>query len=120
MQKADKKDDVLRSAFNQYFGLDFTGLVLNEIREKRSMAYTAYAFVGTQGIAGQASYLRGYIGTQKDVYKRQTYYQVYPEFKKVLTKKVRSVHNYEMTPVSYTHLRPLHIYYIQLRHPSRP
>ena len=41
MQKADKKDDVLRSAFNQYFGLDFTGIVLNEIREKRSMAYTA-------------------------------------------------------------------------------
>ena len=26
-----------------------------------------------------------------------TYYQVYPEFKKVLTQKVRSVHNYEMT-----------------------
>ena len=66
MQKADKKDDVLRSAFNQYFGLDFTGIVLNEIREKRSMAYTAYAFVGTQGIAGKASYLRGYIGTQND------------------------------------------------------
>ena len=39
---------------------------LNEIREKRSMAYTAYAFVGTQGIAGKASYLRGYIGTQND------------------------------------------------------
>ena len=66
MQKADKKDDVLRSAFNQYFGLDFTGIVLNEIREKRSIAYTAYAFVGTQGIAGKASYLRGYIGTQND------------------------------------------------------
>ena len=30
------------------------------------MAYTAYAFVGTQGIAGKASYLRGYIGTQND------------------------------------------------------
>ena len=30
MQKTDKKDDVLRSAFNQYFGLDFTGIVLNE------------------------------------------------------------------------------------------
>lgn len=57
---------MLRSAFNQYFGLDFTGIVLNEIREKRSMAYTAYAFVGTQGIAGKASYLRGYIGTQND------------------------------------------------------
>ena len=66
MQDTDKKDDVLRDAFNQYFGLDFTGIVLNEIREKRSMAYTAYAYVGTQGISGKASYLQGYIGTQND------------------------------------------------------
>lgn len=66
MQTADKKDDVLRDAFNQYFGLDFTGLVLNEIREKRSMAYTAYAYAATQGIAGKASYLYGSIGTQND------------------------------------------------------
>ena len=66
MQKADKQDDVLRQAFNQYFGLDFTGIVLNEIREKRSMAYSAYAYAGTQGLAGSASYLKGYIGTQND------------------------------------------------------
>ena len=66
MQAADKKDDVLRDAFNQYFGLDFTGLVLHEIREKRSMAYTAYAYATTQGIAGKASYLYGSIGTQND------------------------------------------------------
>ena len=66
MQAADKKDDVLRDAFNQYFGLDFTGLVLHEIREKRSMAYTAGAYATTQGIAGKASYLYGSIGTQND------------------------------------------------------
>lgn len=66
MQKADRQDDVLRDAFNQYFGLDFTGLVLNEIREKRSMAYSAYAFAATQGLTGSASYLMGYIGTQND------------------------------------------------------
>lgn len=66
MQPADKKDDVLRDAFNQYFGLDFTGLVLHEIREKRSMAYTAYAYAATQGITGKASYLYGSIGTQND------------------------------------------------------
>lgn len=66
MQQADKQDDVLRDAFNQYFGLDFTGLVLNEIREKRSMAYSAYAFAATQGLAGSASYLMGYVGTQND------------------------------------------------------
>lgn len=66
MQTADKKDDVLRDAFNQYFGLGFTGLVMNEIREKRSMAYTAYAYTATQGINNKASYLTGYIGTQND------------------------------------------------------
>lgn len=66
MQAADKKDDVLRDAFNQYFGLDFTGLVLHEIREKRSMAYTAYAYASTQGISGKASFLYGSIGTQND------------------------------------------------------
>ena len=66
MQAADKKDDVLRDAFNQYFGVGFTGLVLNEIREKRSMAYTAYAQATTQGISNKASCLIGYIGTQND------------------------------------------------------
>ncbi len=40
MQKYDKKDDVLRDAFYQYFSGGFNGLVINEIREKRSMAYT--------------------------------------------------------------------------------
>ena len=66
MKAATKEDDVVRSAFNQYFGLDFNGLVLNEIREKRSMAYTAGAFATTQGIAGKACYLYGTIGTQND------------------------------------------------------
>lgn len=66
MQTDDKKDDVLRDAFNQYFGMGFTGLVLDEIREKRSMAYTAYAYATTQGIAGKGTYLTGYIGTQND------------------------------------------------------
>lgn len=66
MMKTDKKDDVARHAFNQYFGMDFTGLVLNEIREKRSMAYTAYALASTQGIAGRETFLQGYVGTQND------------------------------------------------------
>lgn len=66
MDAYDKKDDVFRNAFNQYFGLDFTGLVMNEIREKRSMAYTAYAYAASQGITGSAGFLNGYIGTQND------------------------------------------------------
>ena len=38
----DIKEDVGYDAFNQYFSGGFSGLVMNEIREKRSMAYTAY------------------------------------------------------------------------------
>ena len=43
----DKKDDVLRDAFYQYFSGDFNGLVLSELREKRSMVYSAYGVVTT-------------------------------------------------------------------------
>ena len=66
MQKYDKKDDVLRDAFYQYFSGGFNGLVINEIREKRSMAYTAGAYVSTPSLPGNPTYLIGRIGTQND------------------------------------------------------
>jgi predicted Zn-dependent peptidase len=62
----DIKEDVGYDAFNQYFSGGFSGLVMNEIREKRSMAYTAYGYVSTPSIAGKDSYLFGYVGTQGD------------------------------------------------------
>ena len=62
----DKKDDVLRDAFNQYFSGGFNGLVLNEIREKRSMAYTAGAYIGSTGLKDKPTYFSGSIGTQND------------------------------------------------------
>lgn len=66
MQKYDKKDDVLRDAFYQYFSGGFNGLVINEIREKRSMAYTAGAYIATPKILGNQTYMTGNIGTQND------------------------------------------------------
>lgn len=66
MQKYDKADDVLRDAFYQYFSGGFNGLVINEIREKRSMAYTAGAYIATPEIAGNQTYMIGSIGTQND------------------------------------------------------
>jgi predicted Zn-dependent peptidase len=61
----DIKERVGYSAFNQYFGGGFSGLVMNEIREKRSLAYTA-----TGGIASNAknktSWFIGYVGSQND------------------------------------------------------
>jgi len=53
-------------AFNLYFGGDFSGLVLQEIREYRSMAYTAGARYSIPYIAGKPSDFVGYVGTQAD------------------------------------------------------
>ena len=66
MNAYDKKDDVLRNAFNQYFSGSFNGLMMNEIREKRSMAYYANAQVIAPAIPGNPSYLYGHLGTQND------------------------------------------------------
>ena len=53
-------------AFDQYFSGGFTGLVLDEIRAKRSMAYTATGYAIPPAVQGKNSYFRGYIGTQSD------------------------------------------------------
>lgn len=62
----DKEQDVLFQAFNQYFSSGFTGLVMDEIREKRSMAYTAYGVMAEGARPGKNSRFVGYIGTQSD------------------------------------------------------
>lgn len=53
-------------AFNEYFGGGFSGLVMNEIREKRSMAYTAVGAFRTPAIQQRNTYFFGYVGTQSD------------------------------------------------------
>ena len=58
--------EVASEAFNQYFSGGFSGLVMNEIREKRSMAYTAYGAYVTPQRPNLDSYLLGYVGTQSD------------------------------------------------------
>ena len=58
--------DARRAAFNQYFSGGFSGLVMNEIREKRSMAYTAYADFSSAARPDKDTYFIGYIGTQHD------------------------------------------------------
>jgi predicted Zn-dependent peptidase len=53
-------------AFNLYFGGDFSGLVLQEIREYRSLAYTAGAGFSTPSMKDKPSDFNGYVGTQAD------------------------------------------------------
>ena len=60
------KEAVNYMAFNEYFGGGFSGLVMNEIREKRSMAYTAYGYFSRAPKQGQLTKFTGYVGTQSD------------------------------------------------------
>lgn len=60
------EDDVYYDAFNKYFGSGFGGLVIQEIREYRSMAYTADGSENTPPVKGKNAYFEGYIGTQAD------------------------------------------------------
>ena len=53
-------------AFNEYFGGGFSGLVMNEIREKRSMAYTAVGGFRLPPLQNRNSLFFGYVGTQSD------------------------------------------------------
>ena len=56
----------MASAFNSYFGSDMSSLVFQEIREFRSLAYSAYANYRNPFDKGQKSYLLGYVSTQSD------------------------------------------------------
>lgn len=62
----DKEQRVARTAFNKYFGMGFGSLVVNEIREKNSMAYTSYGRIVCENLPGAPEYFMGYIGTQND------------------------------------------------------
>jgi predicted Zn-dependent peptidase len=62
----DANDDVLIDGFNQYFSGSFDGLVMQEIREYRSMAYSAYGRIRTPVLPGKNIHLIGSIGTQSD------------------------------------------------------
>lgn len=62
----DIASDIKMEAFDQYFSGGFSGLVMNEIREKRSMAYTAYGYDATPVKPGNKTYFMGYVGTQSD------------------------------------------------------
>lgn len=59
-------NDIDNDAFNQYFGGGFSGLVLDEIRVKRSMAYTAVGYFDVPDLQGKDTYFLGYVGTQSD------------------------------------------------------
>ena len=62
----DLNQTVNVEAFDQYFSGGFSGLVMHEIREKRSLAYTAYGYISTPNNPGNKTCLIGYVGCQPD------------------------------------------------------
>jgi len=52
--------------FNEYFGAGLSSIVFQEIREKKALAYSAYAWYSNARETEKRNYLYGYLGTQHD------------------------------------------------------
>jgi len=50
--------------FNEYFGAGLSSIVFQEIRESRSLAYSAYCFYSNSAEEDKYNYVNAYIGTQ--------------------------------------------------------
>jgi predicted Zn-dependent peptidase len=61
-----KEKDPYIAVFNEYFNGGFTGLVLQEIREYRSLAYTADGRYNRPPLENKKAFFFGSIGTQAD------------------------------------------------------
>lgn len=53
-------------AFNEYMGGSMAGVIFQEIRELRSLGYSAYGYFGYDMLHRRPGYMMGYLGTQAD------------------------------------------------------
>lgn len=60
------RDRSVSNIFNKYYGHDMYSIIFQEIREFRSLGYTAYATVSADPRRRDKSALVGYLGTQSD------------------------------------------------------
>ena len=54
------------NVFNEYFGRGLSSIVFQEIRESKSLAYSAYVSYSPSAELGRPDYISTYIGTQPD------------------------------------------------------
>ncbi len=54
------------NVFNEYFGRGLSSIVFQEMRESKSLAYSAYVSYTPSGELGKEDYISTYIGTQPD------------------------------------------------------
>ena len=67
--REDKFDKNLLTAsgiFNEYFGSGLSSIVFQEIRESKSLAYSAYSFYSNSSKADKYNFVIAYIGTQSN------------------------------------------------------
>ena len=64
--KMELDEQLTSRTFNKYFGSGMSALVFQEIREFRSLAYSAYGVYQVPWYLDGAGYFRGYMGTQTD------------------------------------------------------
>ncbi len=63
-EEFDPKKIAQASLFNEYFGGSMSSIVFQEIRESKSLAYSAYAGYNNARKKGDPNYLFAYVGTQ--------------------------------------------------------
>ncbi len=65
-EKLNAQDEAMSSLFSKYFGTDMYSIVFQEIREFRSLGYTAYANYRYDYLERKPGNLFGFLGTQSD------------------------------------------------------
>jgi len=65
-EKLSLQDEALSSVFSKYFGTDMYSIVFQEIREFRSLGYTAYSYYTYDYLERKPGNLFGFLGTQSD------------------------------------------------------
>ena len=60
----DKQKLARSQVFNTYFGSGLSSIVFQEIRESKSLAYSAFASYSNAGKMGDSNYTYAYVGTQ--------------------------------------------------------
>jgi predicted Zn-dependent peptidase len=62
----NQKDKAVSQVFNKYFGTDMYSIVFQEVREFRSLGYTAYAYFTYDYLNRKPGNLFAFLGTQSD------------------------------------------------------
>ncbi len=63
-EKFDAKKLALSRVFNSYFGSGLSSIVFQEIRESKSLAYSAFSAYSNAGKKDDSDYIYAYVGTQ--------------------------------------------------------